>query len=113
MTLKLLDRLMNRHRPEPKSESESEPEPRDPTQLRYVYRVVVDGERDDKLLVRDEPVTIDAEVPFRGRAVIVDRIEEIHERDAAGRDLGERLESKPEVQIARTLICREIVPVTD
>ena len=68
MTLKLLDRLMNRHRPEPKSE----PEPEDPTQLRYVYRVVVDAERDDKLLVRDEPVTIDAEVPFRGRAVIVD-----------------------------------------
>jgi hypothetical protein len=109
MTLKLLDRLMNRHRPEPKSE----PEPEDPTQLRYVYRVVVDAERDDKLLVRDEPVTIDAEVPFRGRAVIVDRIEEIHEKDAAGGDLGERLESKPDVQIARTLICREVVPVTD
>ena len=102
--LKLLDRLLNRRRPE------AEP---DPTELRYVYRVVVDGERDDRLLVRDEPVTIDAEVPFRGRAVIVERIEEIHERDAAGGDLGERLEAKPEVQIARTLICREVEPVSD
>lgn len=108
MTLKLLDRLMNRHRPATKPAAEA-----DPTELRYVYRVVVDGERDDKLLVRDEPVTIDVEVPFRGRAVVVERIEEIHETDASGGDLGERLEAKPDVQIARTLICREIVPVAD
>jgi hypothetical protein len=103
--LTLLDKLLNRRQPEA--------EPVDPSQLRYVYRVVVDGERDDRLLVRDEPVTIDAEVPFRGRTVIVDRIEEIHERDEAGTDLGDRLESQPEVQIARTLICREVVPVSD
>ena len=103
--LTFLDRLLHRRRPEA--------EPVDPSVLRYVYRVVVDGERDDTLLVRDEPVTIEAEVPFRGRTVIVDRIEEIHERDAAGGDLGERLESKPEIQIARTLICREVVPVSD
>lgn len=102
--LKLLDRLMNRGQPE------AEP---DPTELRYVYRVVVDGKRDDTLLVRDEPVTIDAEVPFHGRTVIVERIEEIHETDASGGDLGERLEAQPEVQIARTLICREVVPLPD
>ena len=83
----------------------------DPLALRYVYRVVVDGERDDTLLVRDEPVSIEAEVPFRGRTVVVERIEELHERDASGRDLGDRLEAQPETQIARTLICREAVPL--
>ena len=41
----------------------------EPRALRYVYRVTVNGEPDDQLLVRDEPVTIEAEVPYRGRTV--------------------------------------------
>jgi hypothetical protein len=64
-----------------------------PGVLRYVYRGVVDGERDDELLVRDEPVQVEAVVAFRGRSVVVERIEELHERDASGGDLGERLEA--------------------
>jgi hypothetical protein len=80
--------------------------------LRYVYRVVVDGERDDTLLVRDEPVTIEAEVPFRGRTVIVERIEDLHEADARG-DVADRLEARPEVQIVRRLVCRDAVPISD
>jgi hypothetical protein len=83
----------------------------DPGVLRYVYRVVVEGERDDELLVRDEPVQVEAVVAFRGRSVVVERIEELHERDASGGDLGERLEADPETQIARTLICRETEPL--
>ena len=74
---------------------------------RYVYRVVVDGEADDDLLVRDEPVPIEAEVPFRGRTVIVEEIQDLHETDRSGHDLGERLEADPDTQIARTLVCRE------
>ncbi len=74
---------------------------------RYVYRVVVNGEPDDALLVRDEPVTIDATVPYRGGTAVVEQIEDLHETDRAGNDLGERLESDPDTQIARTLICRE------
>jgi hypothetical protein len=99
---------MNRRRPA------AEPEP-ELDELRYVYRVVVNGEPDDKLLVRDDPVPIEAEVPFRGRTVVVERIEDLHERDPSGADLGDRLEARPEVQIARTLICREVVhgPVSD
>jgi hypothetical protein len=99
--LKLLDRLLHRRRPA------------DPGVFRYVYLVAVDGERDDKLLIRDEPVTVEAHVPFRGRTVVVERIEELHARDASGDDLGEQLESRPEVQIARTLICRELAPASD
>ena len=101
----VLDRLRGRRQPTPKHD--------DPSELRYVYRVVVAGERDDTLLVRDEPVTVEAEVPFRDRTVIVERIEELHETDASGGDLGERLEARNEVQIARTLHCREVVPVSD
>ena len=107
----LLGRLMNRRRPVPEPD---EPVERvQASELRYVYRVVVAGEADDELLVRDEPVTIEAEVPFRGRTVVVEEIGDLHERDRSGEDLGERLEAKPEVQIARALICREVVPVSD
>lgn len=74
---------------------------------RYVYRVVVDGEADDELLVRHEPVPIEAAVPFRGRTVIVEEIQDLHETNRSGEDLGERLEADPDTQIARTLICRE------
>jgi len=74
---------------------------------RYVYRVTVDGEPDDQLLVRDEPATIEAEVPYRGRTVIVEKIEDLAEPTAQGENLGERLEADPDTQIARTLICRE------
>lgn len=76
----------------------------------YVYRVVVDGERDDELIASNEPIPIEAEVPFRGRTVIVERIEDLHETDAAGGDLAERIEANPETQIVRSLICREAVP---
>ena len=75
--------------------------------MRYVYRVTVNGEPDDELLVRDEPVPVDAEVPYRGRTVIVEEIEDLHETDASGGDLGERLQADPDTQIARTLICHE------
>ena len=74
---------------------------------RYVYRVTVNGEPDDELLVRDEPATIEAKVPYRGRTVIVEEIEDLHETDASGEDLGESLEADPDTQIARTLHCRE------
>ena len=78
--------------------------------MRYVYRVTVNGEPDDKLLVRDEPVTVEATVPYRGRDVVVEEIQDLHETDSAGQDLGERLEADPDTQIARTLICREAEP---
>ena len=78
-----------------------------PRALRYVYRVTVNGEPDDQLLVRNEPVTIEAEVPYRGRTVIVEEIEDLHGEDAAGSALGERLEADPDTQLARTLICQE------
>jgi len=79
---------------------------------RYVYRVVVNGEPDDELLVCDEPVTIEEQVPYRDRKVFIERIEDLHEADRTGEDLGERLEADPDTQIARTLICRaaEIEP---
>ena len=80
--MSLLGKLFNRRQPVA--------EPDAPADLRYVYRVVVDGESDDKLLVRDEPVTIEAEVPFRDRTVVVEKIEDLHERDRSGEDLGER-----------------------
>jgi hypothetical protein len=112
--MSVLGRLMHRRRPVPEPDEPDEPGERvQASELRYVYRVVVDGEVDDKLLVRDEPVTIEAEVPFRDRTVVVEEIEDLHEKDRSGNDLGERLEAKPEVQIARTLVCREVVPVSD
>lgn len=77
---------------------------------RYVYRVVVNGQPGDELLVRPEPVPAEAEVPFRGRIVIVEEIQDLHETDGAGYDLGEQLEADPDTQIARTLICREAQP---
>jgi hypothetical protein len=46
---------------------------------RYVYRVVVDMVLDDQLLVRAEPVQIEDRVPFRGRTVMVERIEDTDE----------------------------------
>ena len=73
----------------------------------YVYRVVVDGEQDDDLIASNEPIPIEAEVPFRGRRVIVEEIEDLHETDESGRDLAELIEAQPETQIVRTLICRE------
>ena len=57
--------------------------------------------------VRDEPVTVEATVPYRGRDVVVEEIQDLHETDSAGNDLGERIESHTDTQIARTLICRE------
>ena len=79
----------------------------DPGVPHYVYRVVVDGEHDDELIASNEPIPIEAEVPFRGRTVIVEEIEDLHETDASGRDLAELIEAQPETQIVRTLICRE------
>ena len=76
--------------------------------LRYIYRVTVDGEPDDELLVRDEPVPAEAEVLYRGRTVVVEEIEELHETDMSGHDLGERLAADPNTKIARTLICRRL-----
>ena len=78
--------------------------------MRYVYRVIVDGEPDDELLVRDEPIPVDAEVPYRGRTVIVDEIKDLDETDASGHDLGDQLEADTDTQIARTLLCREAEP---
>jgi len=75
----------------------------------YVYRVVVDGERDDDLIASDEPIPIEAEVPFHGRTVIVEEIQDLHETDASGRDLAERIEAQPKTQLVRALICREAV----
>ena len=75
--------------------------------MRYVYRVVVNGEPDDELLVRSEPVAVEAAVPYRGRSVVVEEIQDLHETDPAGQDLRERLEGDPQTQIARTLVCRE------
>ena len=46
-------------------------------------------------------------MPYRGRTVVVEEIEDLHEKDASGEDLGERLEADPDTQIARTLICQE------
>ena len=46
-------------------------------------------------------------MPFRGRTVIVDEIEDLHETDESGRDLAELIEAQTETQIVRTLICRE------
>lgn len=80
--------------------------------MRYVYRVVVNGEPDEELLVRDEPVTVEATVPYRGHDVVVEEIQDLHETDDAGNDLGEKIESRPDTQIARTLICREPEPHT-
>ena len=82
------------------------PAPAEPTDLRYVYRVVVDGERDENLLVRNEPARLDDRVPFRGQPAVVERIEETHERDASGNDVRERVEADPRNQIMRTLHCR-------
>jgi len=81
----------------------------DPRVPRYVYRVVVGGERDKELLVREEPVQLEDQVPFRGRSAIVERIEDNKERDVWGGDVSERLEADPATQIVRTLICRESV----
>ena len=75
--------------------------------MRYLYRVVVNGQPDDELLVRSEPVAVEATVPYRGRSVVVEEIQDFYETDRAGQDLGERLEADPETQIARTLVCRE------
>ena len=74
---------------------------------RHVYRVVVDMELDDELLVRAAPVQIEDRVPFRGRTVIVERIEDTDERDVwPGGSRGE-LEADPDTQLVRTLICRD------
>ena len=75
--------------------------------MRYVYRVTVNGEPDDELLVRDEPVPVDAEVPYRGRTVIVEEIEDLHETDASGGRPRRTAQADPDTQIARTLICHE------
>ena len=80
-----------------------------PLEAHYVYRVVVDGERDDDLIASDEPIPIEAEVPFRGRTVIVEEIQDLHETDASGKDLAERIEAQPKTQLVRALICREAV----
>ena len=80
-----------------------------PGEAHYVYRVVVDGERDDDLIASAEPIPIEAEVPFRGRTVIVEEIQDLHETDASGRDLAERIEAQPKTQLVRALICREAV----
>ena len=77
---------------------------------RYVYRIVVDGEADDGLLVRHEPIPVEAEVPYRGRTIIVGEIQSLEETDRTGQDLGEQLEADPDTQIARTLLCREAEP---
>jgi hypothetical protein len=87
----------------------SEPSAGRPGEAHYVYRVVVDGERDDDLIASAEPIPIEAEVPFRGRTVIVEEIQDLHETDASGRDLAERIEAQPKTQLVRALICREAV----
>jgi hypothetical protein len=74
----------------------------------YVYRVVVDGVPDDELIASDEPIPVEAEVPYRGRTVVVEEIEDLHETDEAGRDLAEHIEAQPETQIVRALVCREL-----
>ena len=89
--------------------SGSEPPAGRPGEAHYVYRVVVDGERDDDLIASAEPIPIEAEVPFRGRTVIVEEIQDLHETDDSGRDLAERIEAQPKTQIVRALICREAV----
>ena len=76
--------------------------------MHYVYRVVVDGEPDDELIASDEPIPVEAEVPYRGRTVIVEEIEDLHETDGAGNDLAGRIEAQPETQIVRALVCREL-----
>ena len=87
----------------------SEPLAGRPGEAHYVYRAVVDGERDDDLIASAEPIPIEAEVPFRGRTVIVEEIQDLHETDASGRDLAERIEAQPKTQLVRALICREAV----
>ena len=87
----------------------SEPSAGGPGEAHYVYRVLVDGERDDNLIAGAEPIPIGAEVPFRGRTVIVEEIQDLHETDASGRDLAERIEAQPKTQLVRALICREAV----
>jgi hypothetical protein len=74
----------------------------------YVYRVVVAGVPDDELIASNEPIPVEAEVPYRGRTVVVEEIEDLHETDEAGRDLAERIEAQPETQIVRALLCREL-----
>ncbi len=83
----------------------------EPVQIvpRYVYRVVVDMELDEKLLVRPEPVQIEDRVPFRGRMVIVERIEDTDERDVWPGGSRGHVETDPDTQLNRTLICRNAV----
>ena len=86
------------------SEGATESSPGEP---HYVYRVIVDGERDDDLIASNEPIPIEAEVPFRGRTVIVEEIQDLHETDDSGGDLAELIEAQPKTQIVRALICRD------
>ena len=85
----------------------------EPVQIvpRYVYRVVVDMELDEKLLVRPEPVQIEDRVPFRGRMVIVERIEDTDERDVWPGGSRGHVETDPDTQLVRTLISRNAVCV--
>ena len=80
-----------------------------PGEPHYVYRVIVDGERDDDLIASNEPIPIEAEVPFRGRKVIVEEIQDLNERDESGGDLAELIQAQPKTQIVRALICRDAV----
>jgi hypothetical protein len=47
----------------------------------YVYRVIVNGEPEEELIASHEPIPVDAQVPLRGRTLVVERIEDLHETD--------------------------------